>query len=405
MSFIFTPKPQSTTFLSAGNYTAQQRQLICGTTGPQGPQGIPGQNGQPGVAFGAMYYFNIDNISSTGPSSTGPTGIYKLSRTLDPLPTGTNPAYGGAYPGCFTELVGPQATGTMLAHFTSIAGDPGVSNIPAGVWNYNLYFYNLIQGATTPSTGVPTGGNYTGTIGVITTSILDYTGASGTTTILGTGTIGSIIDAYGITNTPAVAKVPSIAYNVNYPASAYLETKITLGKGIPAGTVAQFWTQGEYVSDVVTTLSAQQGPTGSTGYTGYTGSTGCTGSTGPQGPVGPPGSQGLAGPSVLPVTHWYLGNFDGNKVTSCILYPGSSISCGSSIFPSGFSGDSYNGSVGFTIPAHTTLSYIRTDITPNSTFSYSNNTSSPVYILDSPSNSSYTFNVTTSSCIYTITTP
>jgi len=281
-------------FLSAGEYTSQARVSVCGVTGAQGPIGPVGPSGQPGVAFGAIYYFNIDNISSTGPSSTGPSGVYKISRQLDSLPTGTNPAYGGIYPGCFTEVVGPVGAGTTVAQFTSMPGDPGVSNIPQGVWNYNLYFYNLIQGPTTPSTTPPPASSYTGTMGVVTTSIVDVsTGGTGTTTILGTGTFKSLLYT---DNTPINVQVPSIGYTVNYPTSAYLQTKITLKDGIPSGTVAQFWTQGEYVSDMVTVFSPQQGATGYTGYTGAPGSTGYTGATGQSGLPGQPGPAGPQGP-------------------------------------------------------------------------------------------------------------
>jgi hypothetical protein len=85
-------------------------------------------------------------------------------------------------------------------------------------------------------------------------------------------------------------------YTIVTPSTAYILVTVNLESSTSSGTVTQVWTQGEYISNVITTLSPQQGATGSIGPTGAAGATGTTGPIGPQGPGGIPGAAGPQGP-------------------------------------------------------------------------------------------------------------
>lgn len=294
-------------FLSASEYTSQSRQLICGSTGPQGPQGIPGQDGPvgpPGNSNGLIYYLQINSTGPYGPAASGPSGAYTISNT-NIIPPSNNIAYTGApYNGYFVEVVGPQPTGT-IAQFTSVKGDPGVSNIPSGVWTFytNLYNYNQSTG-TTSTTPVPGPSGYNKNVtGQIQLSLMDGTGTSYTKIPLGTS---RLFNSIGENDPSSAVLLNTAGTSVNYPSSAYLDIVVNLTSLTPTGTVTQLWTQGQFVSEVITSLSPPQGPTGphgptgNTGYTGTTGPQGPPGSGGSQGPQGPQGIQGVTGPPMQP---------------------------------------------------------------------------------------------------------
>jgi hypothetical protein len=112
---------------------------------------------------------------------------------------------------------------------------------------------------------------------------------------------------------------------------------------------------------------------------------------GPQGPQGPQGDQGIqgvtgytgytgpSGPSVLPGIHWYVGNFDGNKTVGVPLLPGVNIDY-NTICPGGFSGDSYGGIIGVTIPGNTTFFYILNS-SPFASQTYNNTSALPYFFV------------------------
>jgi hypothetical protein len=205
------------------------------------------------------------------------------------VPGSNNVGYSGAAgKGYFTELVGAQPSGTLLAQFTSSVGDPGVSTLSDSVWNFTSYFYNFGQtGATTPSTPLPTSYNIQKTANI---TVLIQDGAN-------TVTLGTSKNFYSIGefDAPSIVPVGISAYSIANPSTAHLIIKYILQSTTSAGTVTQLWTQGDYVSEVITSLTPPQGPTGP-GYTGPKGSTGSTGSIGPTGISGQVGPAGPAGP-------------------------------------------------------------------------------------------------------------
>jgi len=303
-----------TTFLSASQWTSQKAIIACGSTGapgpegpvgPQGPTGTPGTNG---FSSGLVYYFHAQNPTSTQPA-LGYTGPYSVNTVINNAPE--NPNYRGYY-----SSINPVAGSTgplLLGRFQTSPGDPGVSLIPAGSWNFSIEAFSFILPDGPSSQIIPVG--LYSTLSVFTSG--GVTGVSTSSTIL-------IDNQHVLDNSPYTfsIQVPG-SVTLNTPASDYFLvdffvvpgfnqgwTGFTGAAGGPTGQI-QFWTDGNSVSQVVTTLSPGQGPTGSQGNTGATGVTGSTGpsgatgakgNTGSQGPIGPLGPQGPQGPAGTPGT-------------------------------------------------------------------------------------------------------
>ena len=299
-----------TTFLSASQWTSQKAIIACGSTGapgpdgpvgPQGPTGAPGTNG---FSSGLVYYFHAQNPTSTQPA-LGYTGPYSVNTVINNAPE--NPNYPGTgYRGYYSSI-NPVAGSTgplLLGRFQTSPGDPGVSLIPAGSWNFSIEAFSFILPDTSSSQIIPVG--LYSTLSVFTLG--GVTGVSTSSTIL-------IDNQHVLDNTPYTfsIQVPG-SVTLNTPASDYFLvdffvvpgfnqgwTGFTGAAGGPTGQI-QFWTDGNSVSQVVTTLSPGQGPTGPQGNTGVSGPTGSTGptgakgNTGSQGPIGPLGPQGPQGP-------------------------------------------------------------------------------------------------------------
>ena len=167
-----------TPFLSASQYTAVSRSLVCGATGPQGatgsnsgytgstgapgstgptgPAGTPGTNG---ITTGAILYFGLSGNTQAGNNipigtidSTLPSGG-ESSNSLYPL---SNPPYNGY----FNELTVPANPNpaSMIGRFQSVPGFLPVT-IPGGTWTFSISYYACNPGSASvippnlPSTG------------------------------------------------------------------------------------------------------------------------------------------------------------------------------------------------------------------------------------------------------------
>ena len=175
----------------------------------------------------------------------------------------------------------------------------GKFTIPAGSWVFsnNIYSYTTI----TPTTTIPFNM-------YITISL--YTVSTSTKTLIG----GDLKRFYSINNPLATDDTPYInnvvipqTYTVNNPSVDYLIVEFYVQEKytFSSGQLIEFWSEGDSISQVVTTFSPQSGPTGPTGPTGFTGPQGPTGTTGPTGftgPQGPTGPTGPIGPNIPPGT-------------------------------------------------------------------------------------------------------
>jgi hypothetical protein len=299
-------------FLSASQYTAQARSLSCGSTGSQGPTGSTGPSGPSGpsgIATGRIYYFVISTAAVLTDLGNGPQNpaydAYSMSPQPGPTPAAAAPgnpntAYDGdPYSGFFTEFFEPPFNlNVQIGKFRTLPGDPGVSVINPGVWNFTTNIYSFVQAApTTTATDLPD-------VQTPTTVYAEIYVRNGGVLINGVpapnGLIASSIDrpttVQGLINDniqiPVV--IPSNV-TISLPLTAQIEVVFMIN-GTGAGTVQQFWTEGDSISQVVTTIAAQSGPTGPTGSSGSTGPTGASGPPGGAGSPGAPGINGLPGP-------------------------------------------------------------------------------------------------------------
>ena len=102
-------------------------QGFTGNQGEAGPQGYTGPQGSPGFSTGLVYYFNPSN-------STDITGYFEMDRDIV-IGLGTTKTATGA---------GDQ----LIEEFITIIGDPGVTNIPSGAWNFEQYVSMSSNGGT-----------------------------------------------------------------------------------------------------------------------------------------------------------------------------------------------------------------------------------------------------------------
>ena len=293
-------------FLSASQWTAQQNTIVCGSTGPAGPAGPTGPGGIPGengLSSGKVYYFHAQNPTGTQPA-LGYTGPFSASVVINAAPE--NPNYpGSGYLGYYSYInpVGGDTGPLFLGRFVTSPGDPGVTVIPVGSWSFSVEVYSFIAPYTISSLTIPVGM-------YVNLSVFTL----GVETVVGTSPLIQINNPLAGDNTPYNFNIQlPAAVTLNNPAADYFivdfYTLPALNQGWTgftgsAGITGQieFWTDGDSISQVITSISPGQGPTGPqgntgfTGYTGDTGSTGPSGPTGPQGPIGPLGPQGPIGP-------------------------------------------------------------------------------------------------------------
>jgi hypothetical protein len=289
-------------FLSASEYTAQSRTIVCGltgptgpnngvpgatgSTGPQGPSGSPGSQGNTGstgstgstgatgpqgpagtngISTGAILYFNLaDNTLNYAGSPTG-----SITSTFQNSGGGVNTYY-NSYNGYFNEATGSQAV-TPIGVFQSPANFLPTS-IPGGVWNFTVSYYACNPGAepvvsNLPSTGIES--QLYANVTIINDGVHDTTSSQ----II---TIPAGADQNGTTS-----------ISMNFPGDtvtniATAQLQITfyaqLDQSPNSGDVFQFWTNGNSVSSVVTSLPPSFGPTGPQGPQGIAGPTGAPGS-------------------------------------------------------------------------------------------------------------------------------
>jgi hypothetical protein len=269
---------------------------VSGSTGSTGPTG-PG--GPPGLTTGLIYYFRTEQAGQPNNQpvlgNVGPTGFSMNTAQLS-----------SAIP-IYSSVVGPiGTTGTIIGDFRL----PFTSStpMPSGNWIFtqNLYSFN---------TGV------TGTIPTKISPYINQISSGGTITSLGgSSTIYFDVNASANQNGDEngyVATVP--VKNTTFNSGDQLQVIFKANSGLISNQETQFWTEGDSISQVVTTFSPQSGPTGAQGPTGLqgstgpsgsngvTGSTGSTGSTGPTGPTGFTGPSGLSAGSYVEMT-WIYSN-------------------------------------------------------------------------------------------------
>jgi len=258
--------------LSASQWTAQNRRLVCGTTGAQGPAGAPGAPGQPGkdgVSSGAIYYFGL-NSNQIG--SVGPTGYTSLT---PPTNNGGTNSYYPQYNGLFTEVTGSTNL-TLMGTFTSTPGLP--STIPAGFWTSNVSVYAGYPGSTGPT-------GFTGTNGTVESILTIIDPVAPATTVYTSKKVNFPPDnnQNDFTVIPMKVNTTTLAN----PTSSYFTVSFygQMIAPLPPQSVFQFWSNGDNISDMITSLPNPAGATGPTGSAGTNGTNGATGPAGPQGPI------------------------------------------------------------------------------------------------------------------------
>jgi len=309
-------------FLSASQYTAISRTLVCGATGPvgptgpnsgstgntgstgsTGPTGPPGTPGTNGITTGAILYFGLTGNTQIG--NTLPLDS-PITFTLPSGGSGANAFYPSYYTGYFNE-VAALTTPVQIGHFLTSPGDLPTT-IPGGTWTFTVSYY-ACDPASNINPNYPSSGldsyvyatiqlidTITPTNYQLITTPPTFVGGNGIPNQSGTTTLSSNFQGVTLTNS-ANTYLQIIFYAYLAPSAA------------PSTNPAfQFWTNGDSVSNVITSLPQAPGlpgPTGSTGSTGATGplgptgNTGSTGSTGPQGPQGPAGTNGTNGQGAI----------------------------------------------------------------------------------------------------------
>jgi hypothetical protein len=271
----------------------------AGYTGPTGPVGPAGTNG---ISTGLIYYFHAQGPSGqAGPGYTG----FAMNKYLSPGPVGGNPYY-PSFNGYFSNI-NPPAGGTgpvLLGNFQTPAGDPGVPLIPGGTWNFLMNIYSGIDNTVGGITGI------TGSTG----SYIDVYGE----VWMNSGNIKTMI---GTNKTRPVSvksatddQIYTMGINIDFPGQTLLTPAadsffvkiyaVPFTSRFVANQRIEFWTDGDSVSQVITTLPSANGNTGSAGPTGPQGAQGLPGTPGQN------GSQGIQGPTGpgVPFTGDILGN-------------------------------------------------------------------------------------------------
>lgn len=296
-------------FLSASEYTAQARLTVCGSTGapgPQGPtgpagtgatgdtgpqgstgdtgpvgpsvtgdtgdtgpQGPTGQQGPAGISAGAIYYFKLSSaVGATLAGPMSPTNPGLMSKTQgDTTVVNTYYTISPQYSGYFTQVSGASTGPVQIAQFQTAAGDPNITSLPGGIWQIYVNAYSFVENTppTPPITPVDT------SIYAVLTKFDGFT--------------ETIIETSGNADVPGLSDQTPVHISLPVPTTPMnptdiLRLKFYFANDVASGNAVEFWTEGNSVSYVVTTLSPGVGPTGPQG---------------PQGPSGPPGSAGPVG--------------------------------------------------------------------------------------------------------------
>lgn len=275
-------------FLSSSEYLRQNRLAGCpgasGATGPTGPQGPAGPS------LGLIYYFKTEQSGSANPpqpdlnyvGDSGQSQVFYMNSYPAPYPP-ANPVQ-TAYYGYYSHIDGSYgSTPFLLGEFRTVAGDPGVSIIPSGTWTFSVNVYSWIP---------PSG---TTTVSGVQLYVEIWGNIAGSNTLIAS-TVNRPINIENALedNSPYIIGVNVPATTLTTPAVDYMFVKFYVtNSSFTPGQEIEFWTEGDSISQVITTLPSSNGATGVTGPQGPSGS---TGPTGPAGPAGPQGGQGVTGP-------------------------------------------------------------------------------------------------------------
>jgi hypothetical protein len=127
-----------------GNAVSAQSPSAGQTLQWNGTAWVPGSlpNGGNGGG-GIVYYLNFANTSGIAPTGGLPTtGDHGLSLLGKSYEVGSGQAV--------SNDLDPRFTDQLLCDFVTASGDPGVSNIPAGLWDFNIWA-NVNSANTTQS--------------------------------------------------------------------------------------------------------------------------------------------------------------------------------------------------------------------------------------------------------------
>jgi collagen type VII alpha len=239
---------------------------LSGNTGPTGTRGPTGPAGRDGLSTGLIYYFRTEQAGQPNNQpvvgNVGPTGF-----SMNPIQLSNGPAL-------YSSIVGPISnTGTTLADFRL----PFTSStpMPSGNWVFtqNLYSFNTSVTGTIPTTISP---------------YINQISSGGTATSLG-GSSSIYFDVNATANQNGDENGYTVTVpvkNTTFNIGDNLQVVFKTNSGLITNQEVQFWTEGDSISQVVTTFSPQSGPTGAQGPTGTPGTNGINGVTGPTGPQG-----------------------------------------------------------------------------------------------------------------------
>lgn len=244
-------------------------------TGATGPGGATGAAGAAGFSTGAIYYFN-NNIAGQLPNTT--SADRELSRIIS-IGTQTSITYD------FSTAF-PQST--ILQTFITPVGDPNITALNGGNFNFEIYANTQVAG--------------TGTNQLLYTQTYLYR-ANNTRTLIGTTAqipiLTKALPTIYLFSGPISAQ--TIAITDRFEVELYA---ITLTNTNTKPITVYF--NDATIGQMTTTLNPfANGPTGPTGLPGTATNTGATGPTGPTGhtatgPTGPPGTAtntGATGPA------------------------------------------------------------------------------------------------------------
>ena len=283
--------------LSYSSYLDQR--LTCpGPAGTDGVTGATGPKGDPGADAGRRYYFIAESTGPSGPSSPQPAlNEVQLffAKTKPNTVTTQNPLQTN-FKGYYTWINGAGTTGPtapggyttyLLAKFRTLAGEPGLTVVP-GVWNFSLFLYSWVPPNQSTVEDV-----------YVFTEVWKYEASGSTSTKIAVGPAVSIDKLTGDNSAYTFdVPVPEITFNNVLTDYLFFIFYAYRTSAFATNQQVEFWTEGDFLSKVITsipTANGNTGPTGATGLTGLTGPTGPTGLSGPTGPSGLTGGNGATG--------------------------------------------------------------------------------------------------------------
>ena len=283
-------------FTSYGDYFRSSQNPVCRIYGPTGPPGSgatgatgpAGPAGNNGISTGLIYYFHAQGPS--GQPDPGYTG-FVMNTSIRDGPVGGNPIY-PQYNGYFSNTQ-PTAGTTgpvLLGRYQTSSGDPGVTLIPPGSWSFVTNIYTGIDQPVGGATGLTgTTGSYINVYAEV------WKTSQGISSLIGTNKDRAIEVKSAVDDSPYIMGV-----NIKSPGETLftptVDSMFVNFYAVPSTSTfvanqrIEFWTDGDSLSQVTTTLPAKSGNSGPTGPVGPSGPQGLPGAN------GSPGSQGIQGP-------------------------------------------------------------------------------------------------------------